>query len=74
MIVEQAKQVPVQISYTYGGKRYIKEPDEYDLQLIKKINDFKIPYPFPTNQLPKGDKTSDPMSVGVDHVHQFYTK
>lgn len=73
-IVEQSKQVPVQISYTYGGKRYIKEPDEYDFELIKKINDFKIPYPFPTNHLPSGDKTSDPMSVGVEYVHQFYTK
>lgn len=73
-IVEQSKLVPVQINYSYNGKRYTKTPDQYDLELLKKIADFEIPYPYPTNALPDGDKTSDPRSVGVNYVHQFYTK
>ena len=73
-VTEQSKQVPVQINYSYGGKRYTKTPDEYDMELLGKIESFKIPYPYPTDVLPDGDKTSDPFGVGVKRVHQFYTK
>lgn len=73
-IVELPKQVPVQINYSFGGKRYTKKPDAYDFALLDKIENYEIPYPYPTQHLPNGDKTSDPMSVGVEYVHQFYTK
>ena len=73
-IVEQCKQVPVRINYTYDGKRYEKDPDDFDFELLEKIENFTIPYPYPTNHLPDGDKTSDPVSVGVEYIHQFYTK
>ena len=74
-IVEQSKLVPVQINYTYGGKRYTKEPDAYDFELIKKIEDFRIPYPYPVDHLPKGFNTEQPIqSHGLTNVHHFYTK
>ena len=74
-IVEQSKLVPVQINYTYGGKRYTKEPDAYDFELIKKIEDFRIPYPIPVDHLPKGFNTEQPIqSHGLTNVHHFYTK
>ena len=74
-VVEQAKLVPVQINYSYGGKRYTKEPDEYDFELIKRIDDFKIPYPYPTDHLPAGFNTEQPIqSHGLTNVHHFYTK
>jgi len=70
-----AKQVPVRIIYRYGGKRYEKRPDEYDLDIIQKINDTPIPYWFPTDALPDGYNTQQPMrSHGVVNVHYFYTK
>ena len=70
----QAKQVPVLINYNADNKKYEKVPDENDLILIKKIEESAIPYWFPTSKIPKGDKTSDPFTVGITHVHHFYTK
>ena len=72
--VSQAKQVPVLINYTAGKKRYEKAPDEYDLNLIKKIEENAIPYWYPTNKIEKGDKTGEPLRLGITHVHHFYNK
>jgi len=72
--IRQAKQVPVLINYTYGKKRHEKTPDEFDLALIEKIEGLDIPYWFPTDDLPKGDKTGEPIRIGITHVHHFYTK
>jgi len=77
--ITQAKQVPVMINYTcsYNGKniREEKTPDKFDLQLIEKIEEMDIPYWFPTNQLPDGYNTQQPIrSHGITHVHHFYTK
>ncbi len=73
--VTQAKQVPVMINYSMGKKRFEKEPDQFDLDLIQKIEDSTIPYWFPTNALPEGHNTKQPKrSHGVTHVHHFYTK
>ena len=72
--VRQAKQVPVLINYSVGKKRFEKRPDAEDLALIQKIEEMDIPYWVPTNQIPKGDKTSDPFNVGIIFSHQFYTR
>ena len=72
--IQQARQVPALISYSLGKKRFEKIPDEADFALIKKIEEDEIPYKFPVDKIPKGDKTSDPFGVGITHVHQFYTK
>jgi DNA modification methylase/predicted RNA-binding Zn-ribbon protein involved in translation (DUF1610 family) len=72
--IKQAKQVPVLINYTVNGKRFEKIPDALDLALIDKIETSEIPYWFPTNGILRGDKTSDPISVGITNVNQFYTK
>lgn len=72
--VTQAKQVPVLINYTAGKKRYEKSPDENDLNLIKQIEDSAIPYWFPINKIEKGEKTGEPLRIGITHVHHFYTK
>jgi 16S rRNA G966 N2-methylase RsmD len=73
--IRQAKQVPVLINYTVGGKRAEKKPDDFDLALIEKIENSEIPYWFPTAELPDGFNTRQPkFSHGVTHVHHFYTK
>jgi len=72
--IEQAKQVPVLINYSVGKKRHEKAPDEDDLALIERIERSQIPYWFPTDHMPKGDKTSDPLNLGITHAHHFYTK
>ena len=73
--VTQAKQVPVLINYSVGRKRYEKEPDQFDLDLLKKIEESVIPYWFPTDRMPEGYNTEQPKrSHGITHVHHFYTK
>ena len=73
--VRRAKQVPVLINYSVGKKRYEKTPDADDLALIQKIEESEIPYWFPTEPLPDGYNTCQPMeSHGLTHVHHFYTR
>lgn len=74
VILKGAKQVPVQITYTYAGKRYDKKPDAQDLIRIQKIKDIKIPYWYPTNEFEPGDKTIEPIRLGITQVHQMFTK
>jgi DNA modification methylase len=73
--IRQAKQVPVLINYsTTGKKRFEKVPDEFDLELIKKIEDIAIPYWFPANRLMEGKETRRNDPIGITHVHHFFTK
>jgi DNA modification methylase/predicted RNA-binding Zn-ribbon protein involved in translation (DUF1610 family) len=73
--VRRARQVPVLIHYTVGRRRYEKTPDAADLDLLRRIEETDIPYPFPTDPLPEGYNTRQPMeSHGITHVHHFYTR
>ncbi len=76
--IKQTKQVPVLINYivTKGMKstRHVKKPDKFDLDLIKQIENTKIQDWYPQNALPKGDKTGEPLRIGITNVHHFYTK
>ncbi|GAB4280599.1 MAG: DNA methyltransferase [Candidatus Promineifilaceae bacterium] len=73
--VRQARQAPVLINYSMGKKRHEKRPDAHDLALIERIENSDIPYPFPTDALPDGYNTRQPMeSHGLTHVHHFYTR
>ena len=74
--LRQAKQVPVLINYLLDGRkgRFEKTPDEHDLKLIRKIEESDIPYWFPKQRMPEGRETRRNDSVGLTHVHHFYTK
>jgi len=77
--VKITKQVPVLINYTVGNRRYEKKPDQYDLDLIEKIENSDIPYWFPTNPMMfKGEQWGDTwragVHAGITHIHHFYTK
>jgi len=77
--VTSSKQVPVLINYSVGKKRGEKSPDEFDIALIKKIEEMEIPYWYPTNlMMNKGANWGDSWRAGyhsgITHVHQFYTK
>lgn len=71
--VRRTKQVPVLINYSVERKRFEKTPDENDLALIRRIEEGRAPYWYPTDELPDGEKMSDPRNAGVTHVHQFFT-
>ncbi|HCF94155.1 MAG TPA: DNA methylase [Verrucomicrobia bacterium] len=73
--IRQAKQTPVLINYTAGGKRAEKIPDPSDMALIEKINNSHIPYWFPVAELQDGFNTRQPKgSHGITHTHHFYTR
>ncbi len=72
--IRQAKQVPVLINYSVGGKRHEKKPDEFDFALIEKIENSEIPYWFPTDRMMEGKETRRNDPIGITHVHHFYTK
>jgi hypothetical protein len=57
-VITRARQVPVLINYAVGKKRFEKQPDEFDFELIKKIEDSPIPYWYPTDRLPRRRKNA----------------
>lgn len=67
------KTKPVYIYYRYNGESFEKEPDKDDLRLIEKIKKAEIPYWFPKNEVPTGDKTREPLNLGYKHIHQLYS-
>src|SRR5680860_1034725 len=72
--IRQSKQVPVLINYTYNKQRIEKQPDQDDLQLIDRIRHTETEYWFPTDEIPQGDKTGEPLRIGITNAHHFYTK
>ena len=72
--VRQQKQVPVLINYSVGRKRFTKKPDYWDFHLQDRIQKQTVPYWFPSTPLPAGEKTGEPIRLGLTHVHHFYTK
>jgi len=72
--VTMVKQVPVMISYTLNGKKLEKKPDDYDLQLIEKIENMNNTYWYPTDRMCEGTESRRNDKHGITHVHHFFTK
>jgi len=72
--IRQAKQVPVLINYSIDKQRFEKQPDQFDLALLDKIETSDIPYWFPTERMMPGDESRRNDKLGITHVHHFYTK
>lgn len=68
-----AKQQMVLLSYTFAGKRFEKKPDVADLALNDLLLTRNPDYPVPLVKLHQGDKTGEPLRVGISHLHHFYT-
>ncbi len=77
--IVKTKQLPVLVNYSINGKRYEREVDNSDIDLIKKIESSEIPYWYPKDLiLGKGDQWGDTWRagyhLGITNVHHFYTK
>ena len=70
---KKTKIVPVLINYSVGRSRFDKKPDAADLAIIEKTKSVKIPHWVPSDEIPKGDKTTEPLNVGMSRTHHFYT-
>jgi ribosomal protein L37AE/L43A len=74
--VRQPKQVPVVINYSFAGSsaRFHKPPSDYDKQVLDKIEGVRdVPW-YPTAEFPDGEKTGEPIRLGLRSVHQMFTR
>ncbi|MBR5729014.1 MAG: hypothetical protein IKX61_02235 [Prevotella sp.] len=72
--VKRVKSVPVIVAYSIGTKRYEKKPDQYDLDVLRKIDEMVIEDYYPNTRLPEGGETRRNDKIGITNVHQFFTK
>lgn len=72
--LNETKRTPVLINYTYNGKRYEKEPDEFDFDIIKKISAIEPEEWIPLDKTYAGDELSRCQRDGIDYFYQYYTK
>lgn len=70
----RVKQVPVIVVGKDGTEKIQRAPNNYDFELLKKIDAIPIKHWFPVTALPDGLKTRDPKAREVYYAHQFYTK
>ncbi|MDD5433793.1 MAG: DNA methyltransferase [Nitrospira sp.] len=71
---QRQKRLPVLFVYKYDGKSFEKEPDADDLKLLERIEQIEIPYWYPTNRLPMGDKTTEYSNFSIEEIHQLFSK
>ena len=74
--IKQAKQVPVLINFSIAGnkRRIEKIPDNYDLELIEKIENSQILYWHPCDRMMNGKESRRNDKEGITNVHHFYSK
>ena len=68
------KLIPVKISYTENGIEKWKKSSKEDLDLLDRIDKYQIDVDVPLYKIPKGDKTGEPIRMGITHTYKFYTK
>lgn len=74
-IQKRIKLVPVIVVAKAGKEKIQRAPNEYDLEIINKIELESIQNFFPTTELPEGYNTEQPKrSRYIYHVHNFFTK
>ena len=72
--IKQAKQVPVLINYSIDKVKLDKPLDDFDYDLIKKIERMEINGLFPSERMIPGKETRRNDSIGLTHVHHYYSK
>jgi DNA modification methylase/predicted RNA-binding Zn-ribbon protein involved in translation (DUF1610 family) len=65
--------VPTLINYSVGKKRFNKEPDSQDIEILQKIEREIISY-FPKDEMIHGDETERLFRAGIEHVKQLYPR
>ena len=71
---KRVKYQPSLISYTAGGKRHEKQPDAFDLEILKRIEAMRLPEEMPTNRFPVEEMYhgSRIEPKGFTHIHHFF--
>lgn len=72
-LIKNIKQVPVMIKYTKNKNQYKKDPEQYDLELLNRINGYKSRKWSPNNDIIVGDKLKETKNKSIDKINQIYT-
>jgi DNA modification methylase len=73
--MKRIKQVPVIVVGKAGKIKIQRPPTQFDLDILKRIEETKVEGFFPTDALPEGYNTEQPKKTRhIYHVHQFYTR
>ena len=72
-VTRKIKTVPVHINYSLGKKRYTKQPDKFDLELIERIKHIKCDGFIPHMRMPEGSEGQRNDRIGLMYTDQFYT-
>lgn len=72
--LQRVKQKPVIIVAKAGKEKIQREPNEYDLEVLDKIDNVRLDSWYPIIELPEGQETRRNLDRGIAYVHQFYTK
>jgi DNA modification methylase len=73
-MVTQRKQAPVKIIYSFNGKRFEKNIDSFDVDLLNKIDSFQTTKWLPADRMMEGGETRRNDGDGITHIHHYYTK
>lgn len=72
--IVRIKQVPVIIVAKDGEEKIRREPNNYDMELLDKIENTEFDGFIPVDELPEGQETKRNVDRGITHAHHFYTK
>jgi len=72
--LKRPKRIPVLINYSNGKSKFEKEPDEHDLEVLKRIEKLALPQEVPTNKLPPMQmaRVGRMQTTAITYLHQFF--
>jgi hypothetical protein len=62
------------VNYNVGSKRFEKRLDEFDRQVIDRVNQTKIDQWFPVDRMIEGSESRRNDPFGLTHAYHFYTR
>lgn len=72
--VMRPRRVPALINYTVKNTKYEKKPDDYDLEVLRKISGLSIPPELPTLELPDMQmrRVGRMQPAKITHINHFF--
>jgi DNA modification methylase/transcription elongation factor Elf1 len=74
LTIKQIRQTPVLINYSLGKKRYEKQPDKKDHELIMTIETSDNKGSFSTYRMPEGSESRRNDIIGLTYSHHFFSR
>ncbi|QDU47377.1 DNA methylase [Symmachiella dynata] len=68
------RRVPVAIHYSAKGSKYVKTPDDFDMDVLKRVDDLPMPTHMPMLELPDMQmrRVGRMKPANITHLHHFF--